>query len=80
MRLTGLIAGMSLLVSLALPGAGLAASPGPAAAPPLNPERLEWGGTPVLSGDSDIGVGFGALFRWPASPRAASPSAGASRS
>lgn len=61
MRLNRLIAGWSLLVSLALPGAGLGAPPGPGAAP-LDPERLEWGGTPVLAGDSDIGVGFGALF------------------
>lgn len=52
------------LVALALT---LAATPFHAAAEKKtaptrpDPERLEWGGTPVLSGNSDIGFGFGGL-------------------
>jgi Omp85 superfamily domain len=38
----------------------LAPSDAVAAAQP-NPERLEWGGFPVLGGNSDIGFGFGAI-------------------
>jgi outer membrane protein assembly factor BamA len=39
----------------------------------LKPDRLEFGGTPVLAGDSDIGVGFGALFSLARFQRGCSP-------
>lgn len=47
-----------LLLVLALTAASWAAA---AAAEPPRPDRHEIGGTPVLTGDSDIGIGVGAM-------------------
>lgn len=38
-----------------------APAPEATAKKPLDPNRLEFGGTPIIAGDSDIGIGFGAV-------------------